>query len=941
MQPEVVGRGSELAAVERALTRAGAGPSGLVLQGEPGIGKTTLWIAAQTLATDRGLCVLSSRPTRSESGLPLGAFGDLFSDISPDITALLPEPQRHALEVALLRADPAVTPSDQRALSVATANLLRELADRQGPLLIAIDDVQWLDDSSAAILSFALRRIEGRRVGVVVSLRGTAPVPAPLGLDVAMPWGALESLTLGPLSLAELHRLLLAHLGQSVSRLGLIRIEKACGGNPFYALEIARALIRTGATVTAGEPLPIPDQLAPLMRQRIETMPARTNQALLVAAVAFEPSLEVLGGVVGTDVMSVLEPAVRDGLLAMEGSTARFSHPLLAAAVLARAEPSAIRHAHARLARRAGSDEARARHLGLAAPGPDAMAAEALEAAAEAARRRGAPIAAAEMFESARDLTPSGRPDDAARRTYRAALCYSEIGEMQRAGSMLEQLLRVLPPGTGRARPLQLLGQVRGWSVSFREALALALDALDAAGADTALRAEIELDIVFCCVSMGDFSQADVHARAAVAEGEKAGIDGLHAQALAIISIIDFFLGRGVSAQRMARALALEDPQRPGPTQMHPRVVNGLLLLFIGRLDQSIATHVELRSEFLDRGRETAAPMLSFYLVWASIWRGDLRGAERFAEDSRKVAFLHDDAMTKALALAASALADSYSGVADRARADAAEAVALFQSIDWGLATIWPLWALGFLELSVGNEGRVDELLRPLADMVTATGAGDPILGMFLPDEIDALIALGELNRAAALIEWLEQRGREQDRPWALAAAARCRGALAAARGDLGSAIAALDQAAVEHGRVEMPFEWARTLLVRGRVHRRRKEKRLADRALREAQAIFAELGAPLWAEKARTELDRIGLRPRAPHHLTETERRVATLAAGGMTNREVAQAAFLSPKTVDNVLGRVYRKLAISSRAELGAVMAGAARDSEVISATRRGGRQ
>jgi DNA-binding CsgD family transcriptional regulator len=133
-----------------------------------------------------------------------------------------------------------------------------------------------------------------------------------------------------------------------------------------------------------------------------------------------------------------------------------------------------------------------------------------------------------------------------------------------------------------------------------------------------------------------------------------------------------------------------------------------------------------------------------------------------------------------------------------------------------------------------------------------------------------------------------------------------------------------------------MPFERGRTLLVKGRVHRRRKEKRLADEALREARAIFADCGAPLWTEMATTELNRIGLRPRAPHDLTETERRVAILAASGMTNREVAQAAFLSPKTIDNVLGRVYRKLGIGSRAELGAIMATEERGaSEVVSAT------
>jgi DNA-binding CsgD family transcriptional regulator len=279
--------------------------------------------------------------------------------------------------------------------------------------------------------------------------------------------------------------------------------------------------------------------------------------------------------------------------------------------------------------------------------------------------------------------------------------------------------------------------------------------------------------------------------------------------------------------------------------------------------------------------------------------------------------------MTNGLALTAGAFVDAYAGVADRARARAGEALALFQQSQWTLYLTWPLTALGFLEVSLGNAAGADRLLRPLAEAITAMPSADPMLGVCLPDEIDALIALGEFERASTLIEWLERGGRAQDRPWALAIAARCRGSLAAAQGDLGLAMVALDRAAVEHERLAMPFEWARTLLVRGRVHRRRKEKRLADQALREALAIFSDCGATLWMQQASTELSRIGLRPRASGDLTETERRVAVLAASGMTNREVAHAAFLSPKTIDNVLGRVYRKLDIGSRAELGAVMA------------------
>jgi DNA-binding CsgD family transcriptional regulator len=161
------------------------------------------------------------------------------------------------------------------------------------------------------------------------------------------------------------------------------------------------------------------------------------------------------------------------------------------------------------------------------------------------------------------------------------------------------------------------------------------------------------------------------------------------------------------------------------------------------------------------------------------------------------------------------------------------------------------------------------------------------------------------------------------DRPWALAVAARGHALIAAAQGDLDSAVRELDRAMGEHERLAMPLELARTLLVKGQVHRRRREKRLADQALRESLRLFDEAGAALWAARVRAELARIGLRPRAPTDLTETETRVAALAAEGMTNRQVAKAAFISPKTVDNVLARVYRKLGISSRAQLGVVLA------------------
>ncbi|MFI5312998.1 MAG: AAA family ATPase [Candidatus Dormibacteria bacterium] len=924
MQQQVIGRAPELAAVDRMLTRAasGSGMAALTLQGEPGIGKTTVWEAARSEAVVRGYQVLSARPTRSESGLPLGAFGDLFSDAFANAAGGLPSPQRDALAVALLLAEPVGMAHPQRALSVATATLLRVLTEGDHPVLLAIDDVQWLDESSAAVLAHALRRVQDRAIGVVLSLRGSGASATPLGLDVSGQTGWSEHLMLGPLSLAALHRMLEARAGESFPRLALVKIEAASAGNAFYALEIARALIRSGVRVAAGERLPIPATLAALTSERLNALPVRTRDALLVTAVAFEPTLEVLARAAGADLVSDLEPALHDGVVALDSETVRFSHPLLAAAALSRAGPARIREIHSTLAEAGCSDEARARHLGLAALGQDPLAAAALEAAAERARLRGAPVTAAEMLERARDLTPATDQEEAARRAYEAAVCYAEAGVMHQAWMLLGQVMETQPTGIARARVLQRLGQVRAWSASFPEALELALQALQACEGDVALRAEIELDAVFCHISIGDYASAEAHARAAVADAEMAGPDGAKAEALAILTIIEFFGGHGVNEARMARALALEDPLRAGPVQMRPRVIRALLLLFTGRLGDAIATMTELIAEASERGQESAIPMVSFYLVWACVWRGDLQGAVRVAVHSRDVAQLNNDPSMQALSLTASALAAAHTGAVDRARAEADEALALFQGLQWTLGTIWPLWALGFLELSVGNAQRVDVLLHTLADAITRMGFGEPILGVFLPDEVEALVALGDVDSAVRLVDWLEQCGRRVDRPWALATAARGRGIIAAAQGDLQSALGALDQAIVEHGRLSMPLELARTLLVKGQVHRRRREKRLANQALRESLRLFDEAGAALWAARVSAELARVGLRPQAPTDLTETERRVATLAAAGMTNRQVAQAAFISPKTVDNVLARVYRKLAITSRAQLGVAL-------------------
>jgi DNA-binding CsgD family transcriptional regulator len=225
---------------------------------------------------------------------------------------------------------------------------------------------------------------------------------------------------------------------------------------------------------------------------------------------------------------------------------------------------------------------------------------------------------------------------------------------------------------------------------------------------------------------------------------------------------------------------------------------------------------------------------------------------------------------------------------------------------------------LGFVELSLGRHAEAVEVMDPVPETLDSMGVREPGAFPFLPDLIEPLLALGEVGRAKALIERLDEQGRALDRPLALAAAARCRALAAAISGDLAGAQRELDLALTEHARIAMPFELARTLLVRGDVLRRMKQKRSSRESLQRAARIFEALGAPLWIEKARSALDRVGGRPASAPGLSATERRVAELVAAGRRNKEVADELFISVKTVEANLRRVYQKLGVRSRTEL-----------------------
>ena len=351
------GRERELARIHRYLERAETGASALVLEGEAGIGKTTLWQAGVEAALERGRVVLQARPAEAERDLSFSGLGDLLEPALGQLEAL-PAPRRRALEVALLLTpDDRVAP-DARAVAVGTLDLLRMLAAVR-PLLVAVDDTQWLDPPSRQTLVYALRRLEREPVALLTARR-------PGGDDDGL--GEADRVAVGPLSLSALHELIRSRASARMTRPTLVRIHETSGGNPFFALELVRAL--EGRELRPGDPLPVPATLTDLTASRFARLDPETSEVLLYVAALARPTREVVAAARGEDVRSALEAAAAEALIETEGSRLRFTHPLLASVHYSSASPDERALVHRRLAEVATDPEERGRHLGAAADRP-------------------------------------------------------------------------------------------------------------------------------------------------------------------------------------------------------------------------------------------------------------------------------------------------------------------------------------------------------------------------------------------------------------------------------------------------------------------------------------------------------------------------------------------------------------------------------------------
>lgn len=926
MPGAIVGRDGELEAAAEFFDGLKGGSAALVFAGEPGIGKTTLWMEAVERARAGSVMVLSARPVAAEVRLAFAALADLLGPVVDDVITGLPEPQARALAVALLREDPGDRRLDRRAVGAATASVLAALA-RRTAVVIAVDDLQWLDGPSARVLEFAVRRLERLPVGLLACERTGTDRKTVLELERALPVRRVRRLELGPLSLGALHEVIKVRLGRSLTRRALTRIAQAAGGNPFFAVEIARSLPQGASPGLAV--LPLPDSLRALAGARIAALPTRARDALLPAAALRSPTVELVAAGMGETAAGsrrALEQAAAAGVVELEDSRVRFSHPLFAAAVYSSAMPGERRQVHRRVARLLADSEERAWHLALAAEGADAQLAGVLDAAAEHARARGAPETAAELAGRALRLTPPDRVPELQRRSIQTAEYEFHAGELARARALLEAVLERAPPGRVRADTLRLLGEILYHQQSFPEAARLFEQALEQAGGDAALAAVLELHLAYAANAAGDVAGAEPHARRALTLAERLGDLPCLAEALAVSAMVDYLLGRGLDEARVERALELEDEQRQTTVEIRPSLIAGLLMLYEGRLQRACQLLGGLRQRILDRGEESDLPFVSGSLGWAECWRGDLAAATAYADEALdSVSRIGMDAM-RCAALALASVPAAYAGDADAARNRASQTLALAAATGYEIGSIWARWALAVLALSQGDPRAADAALAPLTALVEREGLAEPVRAMFLADAIEALVALGQLDRAQQLIAMLEQAATRLGRGWALAQAARCRALLLAARGDLDAASPAAGAAITLGEALELRLELARTLLAAGQIERRARRKRAARELLERALGIFEAVGAGLWASRARRELERAAGRS-APGTLTASEQRVARLAACGLTNRQVAAQLFMSPKTVEANLVRVYRKLGIRSRAELGSRLAGAAR--------------
>ena len=853
------------------------------------------------MARERGMRVLTARPTGAEAQLSFAALIDLCDGLD---TSGLPAPQRSALDVALLRARPTTAPPEPHAIALGFLNALRALADRD-PVLVAVDDVQALDPQSADVLAFTARRLAGEPVAFLLARRPGNPTP----LEQTFERLGMHRLSLAPLSFGAIRRLLAERLGLTLPRHLLRRIADATVGNPLFALELGRMVSERGLP-DLGEDLPLPHAVEDMLGTRVEHLDEAPRRLLL--AVALSGELRAAEAAAIADPVAI-DDALDAGLVVVDSDRIRPSHPLLAAAARSRAGARERRELHLALANAVADRELRALHLALATRAADPELAAEVAAAAAAASARGARSEAVQLAEHALRLTP----DDAPERT-RHTLClaaYLETaGQKQRITDLLQGAVESIPAGASRARAWLLLAS--GAHVRTLDDLLHHFDrALAESDQEPALRAEaLAKKAIYACTTSMSAIEAERWALEALAAAQ---FESPGAVRLALDALCWARVMRGVPVDDLRARFHAADDAVPFMAESPDRPA-GLRMIWRGDMRQARPEITRLLAVADARGEPVSHALERAQLCELELRAGEWDAAEQLldewaqsAERELLVAPLYDKSRA---ALAAGR------GLPEDTRTWAEKAIAVGEATGRVWEPLEARLARGTVALLAHEPANALEDLRAIWEHTEREGIDDPAVLPVAPELVEALVAVGDLDNARTVTRRLRELSERQEHPWGLATARRCSALIALASGDHDESDAtAMTDAAAAYEELGLKFDRARTLLALGRAQRRLKQWRGARESLEQAISAFDALGSPGWAAEARAQLARVGgRRPRQDDGLTPSEQRVAELAAGGHSNKEIAHTLFVTVHTVEAHLSRAYAKLGVRSRTQL-----------------------
>jgi len=914
--PAAVGRGDVHAVLRDLVTQPPDGGRVVLVQGEAGIGKTVLWRDALVSAQLHGIRVWRAVASPPGSQRPFGVLADLLADVAEDDLASLPDLQRQALEVVLHRRPSEEATADWVVVATSLRRLAASLAET-APLLVAVDDLPWVDEDSTRVLAHVLRRSD--RVGACLLATERTGVGEPTAgwvRDLLLPTSRIVVDPMDDDGLVDVVRA--AGLASDRPDASLRRVVERADGNPLLALELVRAR-------TDGDDVGLErdERIRGLVARRLDGVSASTRDVLALMALDTTGSVDVLVRAVGASggLAEALDEAESAGLAVPDAGRIRFAHPLHGHAVRSLLDAPARRIVHRRLAGVVHDELGRAHHLARATTLPDPEVAGELTQAAQTAQASGAGSEAANLAQRAFELTPSDDPDAAAERGLIAVAAALDITEEARARAMLERLAGLDLSVDARAR-LEL-ARLRWFvmEVEDYEQTTTWLLAQDGLAPDTRLRATLMR--ASGKLLGGDLSGCAHIGREALALVGDSNDHLLRAQVLGELGQVEDLLGLPIGRDRLREAwrLAGDAQTSPGPVGTYdaPRTALGLSSLY---RDDVPAAREHLEAQLVlarDRGQDPSIVSLSLHLVEVEVRAGRLDVADEHLATMDATATDEDAQVSPGLqyahALVATLRGDEATTISHARRG-------LVAARDSG-QDLWALgnaWALGHLALSRGEARAADRHLAPLAELGRRLEMA-PVVHRVAADVAEAAVAVGDLDRAQRLIEELEAVASSSPGNWTAVVAARARARLALARDDVDRADTAIGEALAAAGDLPDPHERARVDLVAGALRRRQGHRAMARDHLERAVAVFDDMGAESWAERARAEEARISGRPRNDDSgLTETEQQVAELAASGLTNREIATRMFVSHKTVEHNLTRVYRKLGIRSRTELAA---------------------